>query len=64
MPLDGSGALGTAEIPGMEPPSLHAKLAGTISAAICPGAVRAATIASAASRPIADTSDDVRNHLE
>ena len=47
----------------MAPPSVQATSAGTISVAICPGAVRAATIASAASRPISDAADEVRSHF-
>ena len=45
-------------------PSLQPTSAGTISVAICPGAVRAAEIASAASRPISEGARDVRTHLE
>ena len=61
---EGSGALGTAGIAAMDPPLLHAISAGTISVAIWPGAVRAAMMASAASRPRSDAAEDVRNHLE
>ena len=42
----------------------QAKSAGTISVAICPGAVRAATRASAASCPIPEAADGVRSHFE
>ncbi len=51
----GSGGLGKArQSERLIPPSLQATSAGTISVAIWPGAVRAATIASAASRPTSD----------
>src|SRR5271170_1844952 len=62
--VEGRAAFGTAGIPGMVPPSVQATSAGTISVAICPGAVRAATMALAASQPISDAEDDVRNHFE
>ncbi len=62
--VDGSAGLGGAGILATVPPSVHATSAGTISVAICPGAVRAAMIASAASRPISEAADDVRSHLE
>ena len=48
----GSGGFGNGGNAAIEPPSLHATSAGTINVAIWPGAVRAATTASAASRPV------------
>src|ERR1035437_1498938 len=60
----GNGGFGNAGSAATVPSSLQATSAGTISVAIWPGAVRAAIIASTASRPICDSEEDVRNHLE
>src|SRR5271167_2073878 len=62
--VSGRGGLGNAGMVAIEPPSLQLTSAGTISVAIWPGAVRAATTASAASRPISEEARQVRNHLE
>src|SRR5580692_240747 len=55
---------GNARAVAIEPPSLQETSAGTISVAIWPGGIRAATTACAASRPILDDARDVRSHLE
>src|ERR1700676_5593602 len=60
----GVEGLGKAGIQATEPPSPQETSAGTIRVAICPGAVRAAIRASAASRPIWEEAWEVRNHLE
>src|ERR1700691_3898273 len=62
--VSGRRGLASAGIGAIEPPSLHETSAGTISVAICPGAVRAATKASTASRPISEEDREVRSHLE
>src|SRR5271166_1135428 len=62
--VGGKGALSRAGSEATAPPSLQATSAGTISVAIWPGAVRAATTASVASRPTSDGERDVRSHLE
>src|ERR1700731_1381459 len=60
----GNGGLGKTGSAATTPPSLQATSAGTIRVATCPGAVRAATIASTASLPSLDAEADVRNHFE
>src|ERR1700735_1579142 len=61
---EGIGGWGECDVSEIAPPSFHATSAGTISVAICPFLARAATIASAASRPRREVSFDVRSHLE
>src|SRR5271156_1299956 len=61
---EGKGGFGRAGGAAVAPPSLQATSAGTINVAIWPGAVRAAMIASTASRPTSDEEADVRNHFE
>src|SRR5271156_6687511 len=60
----GIGGFGKPGIAATAPPSLQATSAGTMSVAIWPGAVRAAMIASTASRPTSGVDAQVRNHLE
>src|SRR5208283_1740080 len=67
--IAGRGALGTAGILAIKSFLLGITLdqetsPGTISVAMRPGAVRAAMIASAASRATSDAAQDVRSHLE
>src|SRR5580692_5234316 len=60
----GGRGLGEARSAATFPPSVQAASAGTMSVAIRPGAVRAAMMAAAASRPASDEETEVRNHLE
>ena len=62
--LVGSGAEGIGKGEPVAPFSPQATSAGTMRVAICPGGVRAPTMASVASRPICDDADEVRSHLE
>src|SRR5262249_19396385 len=60
----GTGGLGNGGTGVTTPPSLQATFAGTINVAMRPGAMRAAMIASAASLPVSEAEQEVRNHFE